>query len=633
MPVSRGCALLLGLGLLGCPAADEGPDDEQGVGTSEASSTSETSSTNETSSTSEASSESDTTDASSSESGGEQVYPERRVGIFYLAWHAYAADAMAQLPEAERHTIEDVLRSPSLHFSDLLVAPGLYEQASAFHYHAEPQLGFYCLYRRRADDPVVPEPWHVPDCPGIAATAASHAEQLWSIGVDFVYVDLTNFNTLSVASDVMALRPLEVLLEEWHALREAGTPTPQIAAWLPASAHGPDEVGLIDRVLALYADPTYDELLLRDAASGREVVFVVDNEVFAPDPAKLAAIEAHDVVAVRLWGNLSAERLAGGQAGWMQPCTVAGQFTTLVRPDQACAQGWSSNTPIGSIVSVSASFQLGYASLPYQASGRLGGLTLAKQFETAFAVAPDYLLINAWNEHIAQPQPNPYAAQYGSLARSMGKTDAPDADPGAAWLWVDMYGPGLSRDLEPTTVDGGAGHALLASCLRVYRSGHRSCTTQDVADEACCQLGPGMPLVHTLRPSADLLGDHVPTRDEAERQALLAQGWVEACNPFYAPPGLCGDATLRDGPFSLHGQGGPDRVALQRCWSGADHFLSTHPTCEGTQVEGSLGWLSSVRTSETPRSLRRCLQGVHFHWLDAPCPEGATDEGVLGYVR
>lgn len=624
-----------GLALLACACAPEVDGDEADAA-DESSDSSDAPDSGSGAESLDSSDAADSTDSSetSTETGGEQVYPERRVGIFYLAWHAYAADAIAQVPAAERHTIEDVIRSPTLQFSDLLAKHGLLDQASGFHWHDEPQLGFYCLYRRRPSDPPLAEPQQVPDCPDIAHTAATHAEQLWSAGVDFVYVDLTNFNTLSTASDVMALRPLEVLLEEWQALRDAGQPTPQIAAWLPAAAHGPDEVGLIERVLDLYADPTYDGLLLHDPASGREVVFVVDNEVFAVDPAALALIEAHDVIAVRLWGNLSAEALASGKAGWMQPCTRDGQFTTLVRPDLACNQGYSTTTPIGTIVSVSASYQLGYASLPYQASGRLEGLTLKQQFATAFAVQPDYLLINAWNEHIAQPQPNPHAAQFGSLARSMGKTDAADLDVGATWLWVDMYGRELGRDLEPTVTEGGAGLALLESCLRVHRSGHTSCTPEDQAGEACCQLGPGMTLIHVLRPAGGMLGDHIPTASEAEREGLLANGFVEVCNLFYAPPGLCGDATTRDGPFSLYAEGGPDRLALQRCWSGSDHFMTTSPDCEGTQVEGTLGWVSTLRTSETPRSLRRCLEaGVHYPWLDAACPGSAVDEGVLGYVR
>ncbi len=594
---------------------------------------------------SDSSTDSESTDSEStdSESGDTDLdYPEQRVGIFYLAWHAYAADAIAQIDPSERYTYETVIRSPTLHASDMLATHGLLGQASSFHYHAEPELGFYCLYRRRPTDPILIEPEFVPDCPNISAVAATHAAQLWTAGVDFVYVDLTNFNTVSTAADVLALRPFEVLLAEWAALRAAGQPTPQIAAWLPAAAVDPGQIGLIEPVLDLYADPAFADLLLGDQASGRKVVFIVDNEVFSVSPANLALIEAQDLVAVPLWGNLPASTLAAGTAGWMQPCTVDGEFTTLVGPANACNQGHA-NTSIGSVLSVSASYQLGYASLPYQSSGRLEGLTLKQQFATAFALQPDYLLINAWNEHIAQPQPNPHTAQFGAFARSMGETDVPLADPGAEWLWVDMAGRDLGRDIEPSQEDGDAAYLLMQSCLRVYRSGHVQCTADDQASEACCQLGAGMTLVRSLRHASDMgqmTSDHVPTTSEAERDALVETGvWVEVCNPFYGPPGLCGNGTTRDGPFSVFAADlDASRTAIWRCHSGIDHFLSTSATCEGTEVEGLLGWASTTRTSATPRSLHRCHNTsaqVHFHWLDDACPAlpGVVDESILGYVR
>jgi hypothetical protein len=53
---------------------------------------------------------------------------------------------------------------------------------------------------------------------------------------------------------------------------------------------------------------------------------------------------------------------------------------------------------------------------------------------------------------------------------------------------------------------------------------------------------------------------------------------------------------------------------------------------------GTLGHLSTKRTSETARPLRRCYNPtakVHFHWLDESCPSlpGVVQEPVLGFVR
>jgi hypothetical protein len=40
-------------------------------------------------------------------------------------------------------------------------------------------------------------------------------------------------------------------------------------------------------------------------------------------------------------------------------------------------------------------------------------------------------------------------------------------DPDAGSLWVDMFGDGLTRDLEPTVQDGGCMWDLFNSCMRV----------------------------------------------------------------------------------------------------------------------------------------------------------------------
>jgi hypothetical protein len=80
-------------------------------------------------------------------------------------------------------------------------------------------------------------------------------------------------------------------------------------------------------------------------------------------------------------------------------------------------------------------------------------------------------------------------------------------------------------------------------------------------------------------------------------------------------------------------------VALYRCFTGVDHFVSTSPTCEGTTGEGLLGYLSTVRTSHTPRPLCRCYNAPaqkHFHWLGETCPTnlpGVQHEALYGFVK
>jgi len=557
------------------------------------------------------------------------AYPDQRVGMFYLAWHTFAAQTLQGLSAAERLTVEDVIRDERLDFSDMIWDRGLYNDAAAFHYHQEPSIGFYCIYRKRPGDPALAEPYDLADCPDIAATAATHASQLWEAGVDFVYMDLTNLPTESDFGDVLGLRPLEVLLEEWGALRAAGVPTPQIAGWVPAPVA---ESPMYERVLDVYDAHWDSDVLFRPAAGDAPVLFVVN----AGEAEALAAISARGVTPAPLWGNLDAVALDAGVAGWMQPCTSGGSFTTVLQPGTPCDQGYTTTSPLGAVLSVSRSYQIGYASLPFQASGRNGGLTFQSQFATALAVRPDVLLINAWNEHIAQPQANPWSDALGTLGYSMGVTDTPAEDATAPWLWVDAYGAEFDRDFEPTVEDGGDGYALLASCLRVWRSGATRC--EDTA-ERCCQTAPGLSPVWSLRVAGGGAYDtnHLLSANPYEKDGLLADGWEEICNPTYGPPGaFCGGGADGAGPFLLYREAGADRAALQRCSTGVGHFFSLDPACEGTTVEDPLGYLSTVKTSETPRPLRRCYNAseqVHFHWLDEGCPAGVNEEAVLGYVR
>lgn len=134
------------------------------------------------------------------------------------------------------------------------------------------------------------------------------------------------------------------------------------------------------------------------------------------------------------------------------------------------------------ITQVGPSYQLSYSSLPYRASGKLGGLTLKKQFERAFEENAkgtlDYLQVRqpvdhhalrrfraflisqklypypSWvrivigtfsqvgtfNEHVAQPQPNAFhdVPQNLTWVHSIGLGDDDSQPVGGTKLWVDM---------------------------------------------------------------------------------------------------------------------------------------------------------------------------------------------------
>lgn len=588
--------------------------------------TSPTSTTSMTSATSTSVTSSTGADTETETTGpiGPIDYPDQRVGMFYLGWHAFAYDAVIKTPGPR--TVEAVVRG-GLQFNDMLADHGLFNEAYAFHWHQEPSLGFYSLYRPRPGEPPIAEPNAAAAFPDTTTITTPHAQMLWDAGVDFIYMDLTNIPAQGDFADVLGIRPLEVLLEDWGALRAQGTPTPQVAAWVPASAVDGAEP-TFRKVLSAYA-AAYPDLILTHA--GQPVLFLVDHGGLPIDPTFHAEIVGAGVLPVPLWGNLDAGKLASGTAAWMQPCASDGKWETIFDGATVCNQGYTTTSPLGTVVSVSRSFQVSYASLPFTAPGRLGGLTFQKQFATALAVQPDYLLINAWNEHIAQPQPNPAPEGLGALRKSMGMGHVPDGEVGAEWLWVDVYGAEYSRDFEPTVEDGGAGLALLASCLRVWRTGATSCAD---ANEPCCQAPEERALIRSLR-TGGVTSLHVPTSDANEIATLLAQGpWKEVCSLHYDPTPLCAGGTTGDGPFRLYKTDGPGRVPIHRCYAG-DNFLTTDPNCEGQMPVALLGYAAAGPTTDSARPLTRCLtaENLHLHWLDGPCPPGTTGEAVLGWVR
>lgn len=510
-----------------------------------------------------------------------------RVGMFYLGWHQPAVTAVNATLDlgAPALTIEDVIRSrteigpaqgPVYSYSQILGENGLEGLAAGFYYQSTPQGGPYCLVHPRSPGAINYEPSHegtygsgpVEPCAAYKETLARHAAQLTGAGVDFVVTDMTNLSEYDAFSDAIQLRPFEVMLEEWRALRLAGIKTPDLAAWQRLSAPGT----MLPHVLALYNAPDFDRLITRDAKTGKKVFFYPDLPDV--DPGLVAAVASNggkdDIVPVPMW----ILRQAQGSWSFFAPC----QFGTQMQ-DGPCAQEPTAASPVGSQLAVSPSYQLGYASVPFQGLGVFGGLTLRKQFATALQTRPDWLLLSSWNEHIAQPQP-------GAPTPSMGLETDPSATDRA---FVDTYGVEFSRDIEPTEEYGSAVYDLTRSCLRVYRSGATAC---DQPGEPCCQGGD------------------------------FSATWAAFDGP--------------GGRFLLYATAGADRAPIYACRAGAsDDFFSPDPGCEGTTVLGAPGFVSSFKGGETLRSLRRCFGPSvgHAYALGGACPANTSPEAVLGYVR
>jgi hypothetical protein len=590
--------------------------------------------------------------------------PAVTMGALYEAWHAPPAYAqsLVEAQGARALAVEDVLRSNgTLALADIYARhPGAAAQADGFLYQERPALGYYCLYRHRAGQAGL-----IPDCANISGTVAWQAGLLRDASVDFITVDGTNLCTPSDQEELIQQRPMEVVLEEFYALRRAGVATPRVAAWqriVPGCTTYP-------AVLALYNNASYvaADLFLR-APSGKRVFFVPAG----PDPALVAAVESNggrnDIVTQVMWALFAQpDYAAKGEWGFMSPCTDAasGGYTTSVaglgRGATGCGQNFTQHSALGSAAAVSPSYQLSYGSVPFSAAGKFEGLTLQRQFGTIFDAAgdafaagapaplPDNIYLSSWNEWTSQPQPNPFASNWSF---SMGLQG--DADGRA--LYVDSFGSALSRDLEPS--DRGAGgsalYELLTSCTRVVRlmqgmaahhgaSGSGSGTAQlarffgargvaaaaaaagapapplascAVAGEACCaynETRQGYALARSL--ARRDLTDALASADAREVAALLAGGaWEEVCNGYGGGTDFCVDggvlASQRragQGPFLLHSGGCGAAVA----GSGADPRVA-------------LAGRVRVQRCAAPGG------GGHFLAAAADCGGAGTPEAVLG---
>lgn len=554
--------------------------------------------------------------------------PSPRVGMFYLVWHAPPANALRTIASkgGAQLTIEDVVRSNGAKkLADVLQVHGLEGDAMAFYYHVRPKLGFYCVYRARPG-----ETGHTPDCPDIEKTLTTHAAQLVAAGVDHVILDATNLTGLDRASDLLQLRPIEVLYEEWAKLRAKGIKTPQIAVWHAIPAGSTQWTGY----QKIYGNPAYDNLVMRDKKTGKKVFFIVDPPDAGrfPDATIRASLASNggknDVVIQPMW-TLDKTDASIDRWAFMSWCRDGGKLTTNIVGAPPCGQPHTAKSALGTAIAIAPSFQTGYASHPFGSAGRLSGLTFKRQFATAFAVKPEYIFISGWNEFTAQPQPNPLASDPYAKSRGM------DGDPQGDKLWVDEFGAEFGRDIEPTEEFGSAYYDLAKSCIRVFKKG----SVCD-ASEPCCDM----------KSSEDQWANvwtlfHAPTNDwllttaRTERDALVGAGWREVCARYGTPTVFCsrGDEPKSPGgPFVAFAKDGPGRKALYRCLTGSKHFYSLDPACEGQKTESALVYLPQSPTSESALRARRCYRaavGEHFIALGGACPAGANDEGTLGFVH
>lgn len=404
-------------------------------------------------------------------------------GVTLSVWHSPAVAALNEVKAkgGPALSIEDVIRSRgALSMSEVYDKWGVNDE-DALYYQSFPAAGPYCMYRHRPNETGL-----LPDCENITETATRHAAVFTAAGIDFVALDATNLCTPSDQIEVIQTRPIQVLFEEWAALRAAGLNTPAIAPWWRITTG----CTLHTVILSLYNDPRYESLILRDGVSGKKIWYSPAD----PDPTIIQFIESNggrnDITIITMWANFAENEYDEGVWTFMSPCVdnTSNTYTTSVvspvRGATGCGQRVTHNSSAGTSVTVAASYQLSYGSVPFSSAGQYDGLTLKRQFGTIFDNAaaawrtsasvkgattavsafPNNVLLSTYNEAVAQPQINPFLSS-SNYSFSMGLlAAAPVTRP----LFVDSYGQSLRRDLEPST-ESSVIWDIVTSCLSVLR--------------------------------------------------------------------------------------------------------------------------------------------------------------------
>eukprot|EP00039_Didymoeca_costata_P023666 m.7843 g.7843 ORF g.7843 m.7843 type:complete len:641 (+) comp3790_c0_seq2:198-2120(+) len=613
----------------------------------------------------------------------------RTVGILYSTWHGALGANKMNTPgygKLGNHTVEWVISNQS---------PGgpTIDDLSAF-YHSTPKLGFYCIYRRRNGEgppnggecPICPiAGGHIPaccrDCPNIPETLRAHASMLVSAGIDYIATDATNlFTWPSNESDIIQLRPTEVLFEEWYNLRQQGVKTPRVVVWncVPTNA-----TLWIEYLSRIYNNASYADLIQKNPKTGKYVFAVVNNSQRSPDPKIVQQIQSNNgrnnIDVIYIWADNPATSNLEGQWNFFAPCGGS-RYTTSVVQRLECNQQLTPTSIMGSSIAVSPSYQVGAGtSMPFGSPGKLSGFTLKLGFATALNTMPDNIFLSSFNELLAGPtagMPLPDGHPPGFVLTAGMEYAGPPTT-----FWVDTYGAYRSRDLEPTLEYGSVYLDIVASCLRVYERnsllGINGCTMDN---ETCCDL-EGSRIYQPLWSLATWKGkeDYLLTSASEEKLVLTVPGskWYEVCVALArSQDDFCYDSRVGAtsnglrGPFLVRTVAEAGYTALYRCTDNNNgvHFFATSSDCDTLgKAESILGYVANTRSTDMARSLRRCavydtrvneslgymppsieqlrLQNIsqekpanlsyhYYHTLDSVCNNSQLIEGtdILGYV-
>ncbi len=276
--------------------------------------------------------------------------------------------------------------------------------APSFHYWAKPAVGYYY---RSSDKEVI----------------RKHMTQLYTAGVDFIIIDLTNAGDGYLGNSAWTSyiqTPMDAICDTIMEMRAEGLGTPYVVFW-SGNSDGPLYKELYDHYHAVEK--------WRDC-----FVYWDEKPLMLTTHVMPEAFPYKDILTVRsMWGL--GVKYDEGQWSFLSIDNY-GQVTN--GPDGKPEQ-----------VSVAVASQETYMSAP-TAHGREGGLFWFKQWYYAFEVKPKFVTLTWWNEWAAQRL---------------------EISPGV-YHFTDNYNADYSRDIEP--MEGGHGdqyYRWMIEYISAYKGG------------------------------------------------------------------------------------------------------------------------------------------------------------------
>ena len=350
-----------------------------------------------------------------------------KIGVFYHTWHCPAADQVHDLTQ-------------------ILAGNAPYGPYNASHWWGRPAEGYYCLSRNDA-------------------LLARHATQLRDMGVDFVFVDVTNHaynsNALNDRPVEMIIQPFTRMVAVWSGIPGA----PRIVPWVPVvradAAHPRDKHMVYTLLDLLNAHPG-----LQWVYEGKPLILVTENDSYPVDVGRWNELSANYTLR-KMWANAPSDTT---KWSYMERCQESPLNAAACRQRLAYKAGAIEQLPIAT------AYQADYMSHPASATPKHQGKTFRKQFETLLNNPETPIAtITGWNEWVV----GRWAC--GSLA-----CDCNNAFDKAYGCFLDQFTHEYNRDIEPAkNATGDYYYRLVQSCIKLFRAGKRC--TPDNAGELCCQ--------------------------------------------------------------------------------------------------------------------------------------------------